>query len=124
MFSSGPTFYLVGILIASSVNQFPAFLSHVRLDLSVTYLLLNRILNMPRIKTILAVALGAAVGGAIVSLLAPQTGNQTRAMLRALLIKRFDNLLAKAERKLEDAYERAVSEQYSPEEPTTERSFF
>ncbi len=79
---------------------------------------------MPRIKTILAIAVGAAVGGAIVSLLAPQTGNQTRAMLRAMLIKRFDNLLAKAEQKLEDAYERAVSEQYSPEEPTTERSFF
>lgn len=79
---------------------------------------------MPRIKTVLAIAVGAALGGAIVSLLAPQTGNQTRAMLRAMLIKRFDNLLAKAERKLEDAYERAVAEQYSPEEPTEERSFF
>ena len=79
---------------------------------------------MPRLKTVLAIAVGAAVGGAIVSLLAPQTGNQTRAMLRAMLIKRFDNLLAKAEQKLETAYERAVSEQYSPEEPSTERSFF
>ncbi len=79
---------------------------------------------MPRIKTILAMTVGAAIGGAVVSLLAPQTGNQTRAMLRAMLIKRFDNILAKAERKLEDAYERAVSEQYSPEEPTQERSFF
>lgn len=79
---------------------------------------------MPRLKTILAIAVGAAVGGAIVSLLAPQTGNQTRAMLRAMLIKRFDNILAKAEQKLEDAYERALSEQYSPDEPTAERSFF
>jgi len=79
---------------------------------------------MPRIKTVLAVAVGVALGGAFVSLLAPQTGQPTRAMLRAMLIKRFDNLLAKAEQKLEDAYERAVSEQYSPEEPTEERSFF
>lgn len=67
---------------------------------------------------------GAAVGAAVISLLVPQTGPQTRAMVRAMIIKRFDNLLAKAERKLEDAYEKAVSEQYSPEEPTTERSFF
>ncbi len=79
---------------------------------------------MPSFKTILAITAGAAIGGAIVSLLAPQTGPQTRAMLRAMIIQRFDNLLAKAERKLEDAYDRAVSEQYSPEEPTTERSFF
>ncbi|MCY7328652.1 MAG: YtxH domain-containing protein [Saprospiraceae bacterium] len=79
---------------------------------------------MPRIKTVLAVAVGAALGGALVSILVPQTGHQTRAMLRAMLIKHFDNLLAKAEQKLEDAYERAVSEQYSPEEPTAERSFF
>jgi len=79
---------------------------------------------MPSIKTVLALAAGAAIGGAIVSLLAPQTGNQTRAMLRAMLIQRFDNLLAKAEQKLENAYDRAVSEQYSPDEPTMERSFF
>lgn len=79
---------------------------------------------MPSIKTVFAIAVGAAIGGAIVSVLAPQTGNQTRAMLRAMLIKRFDNLLAKAEQKLEHAYERAVSEQYSPDEPTVERSFF
>lgn len=79
---------------------------------------------MPSVKTVLAIAVGAAIGGAVISLLVPQTGHQTRAMLRAMLIKRFDNLLAKAERKLEDAYERAVSEQYSPEEPTHERSFF
>ncbi len=79
---------------------------------------------MPSFKTIIAIAAGAAIGGAVVSLVAPQTGPQTRAMLRAMLIQRFDNLLAKAERKLEDAYDRAVSEQYSPEEPTSERSFF
>ena len=80
--------------------------------------------TMPNIKTVLALAAGAAIGGAIVTLIAPQTGSQTRAMLRAMLIQRFDNLLAKAEEKLEDAYDRAVSEQYSPNDPTTERSFF
>jgi len=101
-----------------------AILSNLGGDFSVIFPVIKAFKTMPRIKTVLAVAVGVALGGAFVSLLAPQTGHQTRAMLRAMLIKRFDNLLAKAEQKLEDAYERAVSEQYSPEEPTEERSFF